>query len=94
MANQPFPTDMQALRNRPRQHLEQGAVTPRYRANPETLIKLVSAALATEIACVLCYKRHFFMASGINAPSVAQAFCSMLMRSNCTPINWRSASCS
>jgi bacterioferritin len=74
MADQPFMTDIQTLRTRARQHIESGAVTPGYRANRETVIKLLNEALATEIVCVLRYKRHFFMATGINAQSVAQEF--------------------
>src|SRR5215468_333190 len=74
MADQPFLTDIQTLRARARQHIERGAVTPGYRANRETVIKILNEALATEIVCVLRYKRHFFMASGINAQSVAQEF--------------------
>ena len=49
-------------------------MTPGYRAHRETVIKLLNEALATEIVCVLRYKRHFFMATGINAQSVAQEF--------------------
>ena len=74
MAEQPFVTDIQTLRARARQHIEQGAVTQGYRANRETVIRLLNEALATEIVCVLRYKRHYFMASGINAQSVAQEF--------------------
>jgi bacterioferritin len=74
MADQPFVTDIQTLRARARQHIESGAVTPGYRANRETVVKLLNEALATEIVCVLRYKRHFFMATGINAQSVAQEF--------------------
>ena len=74
MADQPFLTDIQTLRTRARQHIESGAVTPGYRANREMVIKLLNEALATEIVCVLRYKRHFFMATGINAQSVAQEF--------------------
>jgi len=74
MAEQPFVTDIQTLRTRARQHIEQGAVTQGYRANRETVIRLLNEALATEIVCVLRYKRHYFMASGINAQSVSQEF--------------------
>ena len=74
MAEQPFVTDIQTLRARARQHIEQGAVTQGYRANRETVIRLLNEALATEIVCVLRYKRHYFMASGIDAQSVAQEF--------------------
>ena len=74
MADQPFVTDIQTLRARARQHIEQGAVTAGYRADRDTVIRLLNEALATELVCVLRYKRHFFMASGINAQSVAQEF--------------------
>ena len=74
MANKPFLTDIKTLRNRARQHIEQGAVTPGYKGNRETVIKLLNEALATEIVCILRYRRHHFMAAGINATSVAQEF--------------------
>ncbi len=74
MADQPFLTDIATLRERARQHIEQGAVTPGYAADRETVLKLLNEALATEIVCVLRYKRHYFMASGINAQSVATEF--------------------
>jgi bacterioferritin len=70
----PFVTDVQALRKRARQHIEAGAVTQGYSADRDTVLKLLNDALATEIVCVLRYKRHYFMASGINAQSVAQEF--------------------
>ena len=74
MADKPFLTDIQALRKRARLHIEQGAVTEGYPADRETVIKLLNEALATEIICVLRYKRHYFMATGINAESVAAEF--------------------
>src|SRR5215204_943357 len=69
-----FVTDVQEIRRRARQHVEQGAVTEGYRADRETVIKLLNEALATEIVCVLRYKRHYFMATGIHAESVAAEF--------------------
>jgi bacterioferritin len=74
MADQSFVTDIQTLRARARQHIEQGAVTSGYRADREIVVRLLNEALATEIVCILRYKRHYFMASGINAQSVAQEF--------------------
>jgi bacterioferritin len=74
MTDRPFLSDIQAIRERARQHIEQGAVTPGYQADRETVIRVLNAALATEIVCVLRYKRHFFMATGINAQSVAAEF--------------------
>src|SRR5688572_21103354 len=73
-ANKPFLTDIKALRERARQHIENGAVTDGYKADRETVIKLLNEALATEIICVLRYRRHYFMASGIHAESVAAEF--------------------
>jgi len=74
VADQPFLTDIKTLRERARQHIENGAVTSGYSADRETVIKLLNEALATEIVCVLRYRRHYFMASGINAESVAAEF--------------------
>ncbi|HQT30589.1 MAG TPA: ferritin-like domain-containing protein [Thiobacillus sp.] len=71
---QPFLTDIKTLRARARKHIEDGAVTQGYQADRTTVIKLLNEALATELVCILRYKRHYFMASGINADSVAQEF--------------------
>jgi len=74
VADKPFLTDIKTLRDRARQHIENGAVTEGYSADRETVVKLLNEALATEIVCVLRYRRHHFMASGINAESVAAEF--------------------
>jgi bacterioferritin len=74
VADQPFLTDIKTLRERARQHMENGAVTQGYSADRETVVKLLNEALATEIVCVLRYKRHYFMASGIHAEGVAAEF--------------------
>ena len=74
MADKPFLTDIKTLRERARQHIEQGAVTEGYSADRKTVIKVLNESLATEIVCVLRYKRHYFMASGIHAESVAAEF--------------------
>jgi bacterioferritin len=74
MTEKPFLTDVTELRRRARQHIEEGAVTEGYRANRETVIKLLNEALATEIVCVLRYKRHYFMAQGIHAEPIAAEF--------------------
>src|SRR5574340_359592 len=66
--------DVQAIRERARQHIEEGALTADYKADPETVVKLLNDALATEIVCVLRYKRHYFMAQGMNAESVKAEF--------------------
>lgn len=74
MADKPFLTDVKTLRERARKHIENGAVTDGYTADRETVIKILNEALATEIVCVLRYKRHYFMASGIHAEGVAAEF--------------------
>ena len=74
MAKKSFLTDVRTLRKRAREHIEQGAVTKGYKAKRETVLKLLNEALATEIVCVLRYRRHHFMASGIHAQSVAAEF--------------------
>jgi len=72
--DKPFLMDIEMLRKRARQHIEQGAVTEGYRADRETVIRVLNEALATEIVCVLRYKRHYYMAAGIHAQSVADEF--------------------
>ena len=67
-------SDIQTLRKRARQHIEEGAVTSGYAADRETVLKLLNEALATEIVCVLRYKRHYFMADGIHAEPAAAEF--------------------
>jgi bacterioferritin len=74
MAKKAFLTDVKELRKRARKHIEEGAVTLGYKADRAVVIKILNEALATEIVCVLRYKRHYFMASGINAQSVAGEF--------------------
>ena len=74
MNNQPFLTDIKTLRERARAHMERGAVTEGYGADRETVVKLLNEALATEIVCNLRYRRHYFMASGINAQAAADEF--------------------
>jgi bacterioferritin len=74
MADKPFLTDIKTLRERARQHIENGAVTEGYTGDRETAVKILNEALATEIVCVLRYKRHYFMASGIHAEGVAAEF--------------------
>lgn len=72
--SKPFLSDVTELRRRAREHMERGAVTPGYRADRETVVRILNEALATEIVCVLRYKRHYFMASGIHAEPVAAEF--------------------
>jgi bacterioferritin len=69
-----FLTDVKTLRERARKHIENGAVTENYQADREQVIKILNEALATEIVCVLRYKRHYYMATGIHAQAVAAEF--------------------
>src|ERR1700694_5180793 len=70
----PFLTDIKELQRRARQHVEKGAVTPAYRGDVQTAVKLLNEALATEIVCVLRYRRHHYMATGIHSQAVADEF--------------------
>ena len=72
--SKPFLSDIQEIRRRARQHIENGAVTESYQGDTQTSVRLLNEALATEIVCVLRYKRHHYMANGIHAQAVAQEF--------------------
>ena len=72
--HRPFVSDIQELRRRARQHMEMGAVTSSYKADRETVIRILNEVLATEIVCTLRYKRHYYMATGIHAQAVAEEF--------------------
>ncbi len=69
-----FLQDIEEIRRRARQHIEQGAVTAGYKGNRETVLRVLNEALATELVCVLRYKRHHFMAKGIHSQAVAEEF--------------------
>lgn len=71
---EPFKTDLEAIRKRAREKMEQGAVTSAYKADREQVLSVLNEVLATEIVCNLRYKNHYFMASGISAASVAAEF--------------------
>ena len=69
-----FLTDVQTLRQRARASIEQGPITEAYGADRERVIEVLNQALATELVCVLRYKRHYYMATGLNAAPVAAEF--------------------
>ena len=73
-AKKEFISDIKLIRKRAREHMLQGAVTQGYSADRKAVLKVLNEALATEIVCVLRYKRHYYMASGIHAKSVAAEF--------------------
>jgi bacterioferritin len=70
----PFLLDIKKIRQRAREHMEKGAVTRGNQSNKPQVLKILNEALATEIVCVLRYKRHHYMASGINSEAVAAEF--------------------
>jgi bacterioferritin len=74
MPKTPSLTDIQTLRKRARQHIDEGSVTAGYSADRQMVLTLLNEALATELVCVLRYRRHHFMARGIHSQSVAQEF--------------------
>ncbi|MEY2402766.1 MAG: bacterioferritin [Acidimicrobiaceae bacterium] len=69
-----FLTDIKTLRERARQKIEEGPITSAYGADRERVIEVLNEALATEIVCVLRYKRHYFTARGIHSQAVAAEF--------------------
>ena len=73
-ASHPFLSDVIELRRRARREIEEGAVTPAYGADRDAVVSLLNVAVATEIVCVLRYKKHYFMADGIHGEPVRQEF--------------------
>ena len=71
---QPFLTDIQEIRRRAREHLEEGALTPDYEGDVKVTIQLLNDALATEIVCVLRYSSHYVAAQGIQSEAVKAEF--------------------
>lgn len=69
-----FLTDIKTIRSRARQSINEGAVTPEYALDTDAVCKVLNEALATEIVCVLRYKFHYFMASGLHKEGVAAEF--------------------
>src|SRR5438105_1294515 len=69
-----FLSDVTKIRQRARQHMDQGPITAGYKADRIKVTAVLNEALATEIVCVLRYKRHYYMARGINAEPIAAEF--------------------
>jgi bacterioferritin len=69
-----FLTDLKEIKARARKEMEKGAVTDNYKADLKAVIKVLNQVLATEMVCVLRYKRHYYMASGINYEAVKAEF--------------------
>jgi bacterioferritin len=70
----PGMSDIATLRQRAREHVEKGAITSSYAADRETVLRLLNEALATELVCTLRYRRHFYMAEGVQAEAVKREF--------------------
>ncbi|KPC54708.1 ferritin-like domain-containing protein [Amantichitinum ursilacus] len=73
-ANAEFTMDVEEIRRRARQSVFDGAQTSTYEGDVETVIKLLNEALATELVCVLRYKLHHFVATGILSEPIAAEF--------------------
>ena len=69
-----FLSDVQTLRARARENIDQGPITDAYGADRKRVVQVLNEVLATEIVCVLRYKRHYFTAQGINAGPIAAEF--------------------
>lgn len=69
-----FASDVKKIREQARKHIEAGAVTEGYKADRKQVVAVLNEVLATEIVCVLRYKRHYYMASGINSEAVRDEF--------------------
>ncbi|MEU7743638.1 ferritin-like domain-containing protein [Nonomuraea sp. NPDC049158] len=69
-----FLTDIKTIRERARAEIDKGPITDAYGADLERVIQICNEALATELVCVLRYKRHHYTASGLQSESVAQEF--------------------
>src|SRR5579884_2510997 len=70
----PFLSDVQELRRRARENMMRGPITSDYRGDVKQAVEVLNQALATEIVCVLRYKRHYYMSRGIYKDSVANEF--------------------
>lgn len=73
-AKRPFLSDVKTLRERARQHLSQGAITPAYKGDVKQAIALLQTVLATEIVCVLRYTMHSIAANGVSSEAVRAEF--------------------
>lgn len=69
-----FVLDIKTIRHNAREHIKKGAVTADYRANRDTILKILDGSLATEWLCVLRYTQHAKAAEGIHAEPIAEHF--------------------
>jgi bacterioferritin len=69
-----FKADIEEIRRRAMEKMDEGAVTASYKADRERVVEVLNEVLATETVCVLRYKSHYFRAKGVHAPGVADEF--------------------
>ncbi len=69
-----FISNVEEIRARARQKIEQGAITENYQLDPDHATNILNEVLATEIVCTLRYRFHYFMATGIHSSAVADEF--------------------
>jgi bacterioferritin len=69
-----FLTNIEEIRNSARQKIQDGSITPDYALDREKSVSILNEALATEIVCVLRYRFHYYMATGIHSAAVAEEF--------------------
>ena len=69
-----FKADIEEIRRRAREKMEDGAVTAGYQADREKVIEVLNEVLATETVCTLRYKSHYYMAKGVHAPGIEDEF--------------------
>ena len=69
-----FKADIEEIRRRAREKMDEGAVTAYYKADRDKVISVLNEVLATEVVCTLRYKNHYYMAKGIHSEAVAQEF--------------------
>jgi bacterioferritin len=69
-----FVKDVEEIRRRASQKIEDGAVTDSYKGDVDKTVSILNEALATEIVCVLRYMHHYFMATGVHGKSVSEEF--------------------
>jgi len=69
-----FVSDIDQIRKRARQNIDDGAMTAGYSADRAVVVDMLNQALATELVCVLRYKYHYYMASGIHSQAIKAEF--------------------
>jgi len=74
MAMDTFKADIEEIRRRAMEKMDEGAVTASYRADPAKVIEVLNEVLATETVCTLRYRSHYFMAKGVHAPGIEDEF--------------------